>query len=370
MLRRVRIMSIVGARPNFVKVAPLINAMARYGDAIAHRLVHTGQHYDAQMSQAFFDDLSLPRPDIDLGIGSGSHAEQTAGVMMAIEPVLEDFRPDVLVVVGDVNSTLACALTAKKLGISVAHVEAGLRSFDMTMPEEINRICTDAISDMLFTTDRLAGANLAKEGVAEERVHFVGNVMIDSLMMHLEKARQTKTAQSFDLTPGGYATLTLHRPANVDDRECLAEILGAVADGLSGLPVVFPVHPRTRQRIDEFGLAGRFGAASGIHMIEPLGYLNFLDLNAGAAVALTDSGGIQEETTILGVPCVTLRENTERPITLSEGSNHLAGTSRAGILAAIDKALVAKGGPVRPEKWDGRAGERIVSTIVETRSRC
>lgn len=364
MSKQLRIMSIVGARPNFVKIAPLVRAIETHGDGIVHRLVHTGQHYDAQMSQAFFDDLALPRPDIDLEVGSGSHAEQTGRVMMAIEPVLAEFKPDIMVVVGDVNSTLACALTAKKMGVAVAHVEAGLRSFDMTMPEEINRICTDAISDMLFTTDRLANANLANEGVAEDRVHFVGNVMIDSLLRHLDRAKEMRTAQSLGLSQGKYATLTLHRPANVDHEDKLEEILTAVADGVGDLPVVFPVHPRTRLCVERFGLGGQ----AGFHMIEPLGYLKFLDLNAGAALAVTDSGGVQEETTILGVPCVTVRENTERPITLSEGTNHLAGVGRPGILAAIGAALSADRNCGSPEKWDGKAGSRIVSMIVERMS--
>ena len=354
-------MSIVGARPNFVKIAPLIKAMEAYGDAIVHKLVHTGQHYDAQMSKAFFDDLALPRPDTNLEVGSGSHAQQTGWIMIGIGHVLKNFEPDVLLVVGDVNSTLACALTAKKQGVIVAHVEAGLRSFDMTMPEEINRLCTDAISDMLFTTDRLANANLAKEGVADERIHFVGNVMIDSLMMHLDSARKMRTAHTMGLKEGGYAILTLHRPANVDRPDKLVEILAAVSDGAGDLPVIFPVHPRTGQRIERFGV----GMPAGFHMMAPLGYLQFLDLIAGAALVMTDSGGIQEETTILGVPCVTVRENTERPITLSEGTNHLAGIDRQGILAAIGKALSAPCGAVRPEKWDGQAGERIISAIMQ-----
>ncbi len=365
-----KILSVVGARPNFMKAAPIIKALRARGDGISHHLVHTGQHYDAGMSGAFFDALKMPDPDINLGVGSGSHAEQTARVMMAIEPVLMDVRPDLVLVVGDVNSTLACALTAKKLGIRVGHVEAGLRSFDMTMPEEINRLCTDAISDDLFTTDRLANANLEREGVAAEKIHFVGNVMIDSLLAHRDAARQLRARETFGLAEQGYGVLTLHRPSNVEDRDRLAAMLDAILEGVDGLPVVFPMHPRTRARIEQFGLADRLAGTpreGGLIAAEPLGYLEFLSLNADARLVLTDSGGIQEETTILGVPCVTLRENTERPITIEDGTNRLGGTRRGGILAAVADAL---GGPRRaerrPEKWDGRAAERIVDVILGT----
>jgi UDP-N-acetylglucosamine 2-epimerase (non-hydrolysing) len=288
--------------------------------------------------------------------------------MLEMEPVLDWFGPDVLIVVGDVNSTVACALTATKMGIRVAHVEAGLRSFDMTMPEEVNRLATDAISDFLFTTDRIADANLAREGVDPSRVFFVGNVMIDSLLRHLDKASTLEFAQSLGLEPGGYGTLTLHRPANVDCAERLGEILEAVCDGIGDLPVIFPIHPRTRQRIDSFGLSGRFAVAPGapgIWLTGPRGYLEFLNLNAGARIVLTDSGGLQEETTVLGIPCVTLRENTERPITLSHGTNRLAGTRRKGILAAIASALDNSGDcPAPPENWDGRAAERIIEILM------
>lgn len=364
-----RIMSIVGARPNFMKVAPLIKAMAAHGDAVEHRLVHTGQHYDDRMSEAFFRDLGMLRPDINLGVGSGSHAEQTARVMMAIEPELQGFRPDVMIVVGDVNSTIACALTATKLGIRVAHVEAGLRSFDRTMPEEINRLCTDAISDYLFTTDRIANENLKREGVDEAKIHFVGNVMIDSLLGHLPAAKETRTVERLGLDRGGYGTLTLHRPANVDGPEKLAEIVDALRDGLGDLPVIFPVHPRTRQRIRDFGLEDRFvesAGAPGIWMTEPLGYLEFLNLNQNARLVMTDSGGLQEESSILGVPCVTIRDNTERPITISEGTNRLAGTGRTGIIDAISGVFAEKvETPPRPEKWDGKAAVRIIGILLQ-----
>jgi UDP-N-acetylglucosamine 2-epimerase (non-hydrolysing) len=366
-----KILSVVGARPNFMKVAPIIKALEARPGASRHWLVHTGQHYDARMSHAFFDALKMPEPDINLGVGSGSHAEQTARVMTAIEPVLQDLRPDLVLVVGDVNSTLACAITAKKLCIAVGHVEAGLRSFDMTMPEEINRLCTDAISDALFTTDRFANENLKREGVADERIHFVGNVMIDTLEAHRRAAEEIRMGASLGLPSKGYGVLTLHRPSNVEDRDSLAAMLDAILEGTAGLPVVFPVHPRTRARIEEFGLADRLGgdaARGGILATEPLGYLEFLSLNAEARIVLTDSGGIQEETTILGVPCVTLRENTERPITVAEGTNRLGGTSREGVLAAVAQALGST--PTesrRPEKWDGRAAERIADIVLETR---
>jgi len=363
-----RILSVVGARPNFMKVAPIIKALACHPAGFSHILVHTGQHYDAKMSAAFFADLAMPRPDFDLGVGSGSHAVQTANVMLRIEPVLRDAAPDLVLVVGDVNSTVAAALTAKKLGLAVAHVEAGLRSFDMTMPEEINRLCTDVIADHLFTTDRIANANLRREGIPAERVHFVGNVMIDSLLAHRELAERRAFHASLGLTPRRYATLTLHRPSNVDDRDRLAGMLAGLAGLAAEMPVIFPVHPRTRSRIADVGLAPPDGDATrGIRLVDPLGYLEFLDLLMHSRLVLTDSGGIQEETTILGVPCVTLRDNTERPVTISEGTNRLAGTSRAGIVAAIAEALASPAVPRMPEKWDGRAAERIVEIIAGLR---
>lgn len=363
----VKILSVVGARPNFMKAAPIIRALARRPERFSHTLVHTGQHYDQTMSGAFFDVLAMPAPDVNLGVGSGTQAQQTARVMEAIEPVLEETAPDLVIVVGDVNSTLACALTAKKLGLAVAHVEAGLRSGDMTMPEEINRVCVDAISDVLFTTDRMADDNLRREGVAEDRVHFVGNVMIDSLLAHLAPAEQLNYPGRLGLAPGGYATLTLHRPSNVENHHRLAEILEAVRDAAAGLPIIFPVHPRTRGKIECLGLSNGAGDRldqPGIHAVEPLGYLEFLSLNRSARVVFTDSGGLQEETTILGVPCVTLRENTERPITLAQGTNRLAGVTRAGVLAAAEAAMARDARPARPpDMWDGHAAERIVEVI-------
>lgn len=361
------ILSVVGTRPNFMKVAPIIKALNGRGDRFESALVHTGQHYDAKMSASFFSDLGMPAPDFNLGVGSGGHAEQTAAVMVKVEPIMKDLRPDLVVVVGDVNSTLACALTAKKLCLRVAHVEAGLRSRDMTMPEEINRLCTDAISDDLFTTDRLAGENLRREGVDENRIHFVGNVMIDTLLAHVGAAEALDFPRQYGLVPGAYATLTLHRPSNVEDPVRLAGLLDAILQGAAGLPIIFPVHPRTRQRISDFGLMDRVTATPGqpgIALVEPLGYVQFLSLNRSARMVLTDSGGLQEETTVLGVPCITLRENTERPITLGAGANQLAGVEPEGVRNAIRIALGDRNSvPTVPEKWDGRTAERIVDVI-------
>jgi len=363
-----KILSVVGARPNFMKVAPIIRAMERHAHPFHSVLVHTGQHYDARMSDSFFEDLRMPEPDFNLEVGSGSHAAQTAAVMTRIEPVLQEVRPDLVLVVGDVNSTLAATITAKKLHLRVAHVEAGLRSFDMAMPEEINRLCTDVIADDLFTTDRMADENLRREGVAQERIHFVGNVMIDSLMASLPAARRLNQAAAFGLAPRGYAVLTLHRPSNVDDPAQLEQIMGAILDGVTDLPIVFPAHPRTADKLKSLARLARPGAER-LRIVEPMGYLEFQSLVSDAGLVLTDSGGLQEETTVLRVPCVTLRENTERPITIEQGTNRLAGVSRAGILAAIEAALATDPGAARiPELWDGRTAERIVQTIAGWRN--
>jgi UDP-N-acetylglucosamine 2-epimerase (non-hydrolysing) len=363
-----RILSVVGARPNFMKVAPIVRALARRPDRFEHVLVHTGQHYDEKMSGSFFADLEIPEPDFNLAVGSGSHAEQTAAVMVKIEPVLREVKPDVVIVVGDVNSTLAAALTAKKLNQTVAHVEAGLRSGDWAMPEEINRLATDAISDLLFTTDRGASEQLRREGVDERRIHFVGNVMIDSLMHKLPEAQSRAYHRDLGLQPGGYGVLTLHRPSNVDSSERLGEILEAILDAAPDLPIVFPIHPRTRARLAELDLASRVTARPGepgLFLTEPLAYTEFLSLNRTARVVLTDSGGLQEETTALGVPCVTLRDNTERPITVEQGTNHMGGTRRAGIQAAIAAALAMRAGEARrPEFWDGHASDRIAEVLA------
>lgn len=363
-----KIINVVGARPNFMKMAPLIEAMNRHPDRIEHLLVHTGQHYDRKMSQAFFEDLGMPVPDIDLGIGSGSHAEQTGKIMIAFEKVCQEHRPDLVVVVGDVNSTMACTITAKKLGIKVAHVEAGLRSRDMAMPEEINRLCTDVLCDYLFTTDRIADRNLEQEGVAPERIFFVGNVMIDTLLKHRAMAAKLGLLEQYGLKPGNYATLTLHRPSNVDDPAVLQGILEALAEISRELPIVFPIHPRTRKMAEQFGLAHYFATGEkveGIWVTEPLGYLEFLHLNMHAKLVLTDSGGLQEETTVLGVPCITLRHNTERPITCEVGTNIMVGSDPQTILAAAGPILagLAVSGRV-PELWDGHAAERIVEVLL------
>jgi UDP-N-acetylglucosamine 2-epimerase (non-hydrolysing) len=358
-----RVLIVAGARPNFMKVAPVLAALRAAGHECA--LVHTGQHYDARMSDAFFAELDLPTPDFHLGVGSDTHARQTARIMETFEPVLLEVRPDWLVVVGDVNSTLACALVAAKLrdtlGSRIAHVEAGLRSGDRRMPEETNRVLTDHVSDLLLTPSRDANANLAAEGLPEARVAFVGNVMIDTLVAHLPQARARDVAGTLGLARGEYAVATLHRPSNVDDRQALRVILDALAALAREQPVVVPLHPRTRRRADAFGLTARLAP---LCLLEPLGYVDMLSLTQGAAVVLTDSGGLQEETTALGVPCVTLREQTERPVTVSEGTNRLAPwpLTRDGILAARDGAVRerrASSRIPRPEGWDGHAALRI-----------
>lgn len=364
-----KILNIVGARPNLMKIAPLVEEMNRHSN-IHQRLLHTGQHYDDKMSQIFFDQLGIPRPDIYLGIGSGSHAEQTARVMVEFERVLLADHPDVIVVVGDVNSTLACAITAAKLWVPVAHVEAGLRSFDRRMPEEINRIVTDALSDLLLTTSRNADENLLREGIAAEKIHFVGNVMIDTLNKHRQRAQQFHTPARFGLPPGSYALLTLHRPSNVDDPAVFAGILDALTQIQRELPILFPAHPRTVKRIEEFGLTAQLEDAPALRIVEPLGYLEFLDLMMQAQLVLTDSGGIQEETTILGIPCLTLRENTERPITITQGTNTLVGVDPDRIVSEVHSILSgeSKAGRV-PELWDGQTAGRIVKILhkkVET----
>jgi UDP-N-acetylglucosamine 2-epimerase (non-hydrolysing) len=359
----VKALVVAGARPNFMKVAPILAELKQRGDEAV--LIHTGQHYDAGMSDAFFQDLELPAPDFHLGVGSGTHAQQTARVMEAFEPVLHQVRPDWVVVVGDVNSTLACALVAAKLrqelGCRLAHVEAGLRSGDWRMPEEVNRVLTDRLSDLLLTPSRDAHANLAREGIQAERVVFVGNVMIDTLLARLEGARSRDMPGRLGLGRGQYVVATLHRPSNVDDAGTLRTILEAVAQVAEAMPVVFPIHPRTRKNAEAFGLAKELAA---LRTLEPLGYVDMLSLTDGAAVCLTDSGGLQEETTVLGVPCVTLREQTERPSTITSGTNRLAPwpLTREGLLgsfaAARQQGRLAVGTRV-PEGWDGKAAIRV-----------
>lgn len=352
---------IAGARPNFMKLAPLVAALQAVGNR--PRIVHTGQHYDEKMSETFFRELDIPRPDCNLEVGSGSHVFQIAEVMRRLEADLLSHRPDVVVVVGDVNSTLAAAIAAQKLGIRVAHVEAGLRSYDRDMPEEINRVLTDAISDWLFTSEAGARENLRREGIPDERIHFVGNVMIDTLMNQLGRARQVRYFAELGLAPKDYQVVTLHRPSNVDDPERLKSILTALRQLNEQRATVFVVHPRTRKRLDEFGLTD---AARGFKMIEPLGYTAMLSLVDNARLVLTDSGGLQEETTALGVPCLTLRENTERPITIEHGTNTLVGWKTDAILEAAASALTERGSKPRiPENWDGKAACRIVAILSE-----
>ncbi|HXV21996.1 MAG TPA: UDP-N-acetylglucosamine 2-epimerase (non-hydrolyzing) [Desulfuromonadales bacterium] len=364
-----KILNIVGARPNFMKMAPIIEAMKRYPGRIEHCLVHTGQHYDERMSKSFFVDLGMPKPDVNLEVGSGSHAEQTARIMVAFEEVCLQENPDLVIVVGDVNSTMACTITAKKLGIQVAHVEAGLRSRDMSMPEEINRLCTDVLCDFLFTTDHFADENLLAEGIPQEKIFFVGNVMIDTLLKHREKAKDVGLVSRWGLDTGAFATLTMHRPSNVDDPNVLGGLLEALNEISRELPIIFPIHPRTRKMAEQFGLSHFFKSLDkieGIWVTEPLGYMEFLHLNMNARLVLTDSGGLQEETTVLGVPCITMRNNTERPITCEVGTNFLVGNRPEKVLECARKIL---GGEVPegriPEKWDGKAAERIVRVLLE-----
>lgn len=357
-----KLVVICGARPNFMKIAPIMWALQKHENMSAV-LVHTGQHYDRQMSELFFEELQIPAPDVNLGVGSGSHAAQTAEVMKRIEPVLIEERPDATLVVGDVNSTLACALTSVKLGIPVAHVEAGLRSGDRSMPEEINRIMTDAISEWLFVSERSGIENLKLEGISEKRVFFVGNTMIDTLLSCRDRSNRSTILTTLSVKPREYAVLTLHRPSNVDDADTLGRLLVALREIQAEIPVIFPVHPRTRAKLAEREDA----TLPNLRLIDPLGYLDFMKLISDAAVVLTDSGGIQEETTVLGVSCLTLRENTERPATVMEGTNTLVGRDPVQIIAAA-KALLRGSRPSGrvPELWDGGAAARIVNILAET----
>jgi len=358
-----KIIHVVGARPNYMKIAPVMAAVGRRGFA-TQRLVHTGQHYDASMSDVFFTDLGMPRPDIHLGVGSGSHAEQTAKVLTGFERVCLDERPDLVVVAGDVNSTMACAIDCAKLRIPCAHVEAGLRSYDLDMPEEVNRIVTDRLCEILLTPSPDGDENLLREGTDPARIFRVGNVMIDTLLAHLDRARATGSPERLGVRPGGYAVLTLHRPSNVDDPDVLGRLLGALSEVQGRLPIVFPVHPRTRKRMEEFGFGPRLAAMKDLRLCDPLGYLEFLGLTSQARLVLTDSGGLQEETTALGIPCLTLRENTERPITVTEGTNVVVGVDPARIVAEAARALDGGGRAGRkPELWDGHAADRIADVF-------
>lgn len=365
MSHSLRIINIVGARPNLPKIAPLMREMQRHPE-IDPVLVHTGQHYDAALSDIFFRQMGIPAPHVNLEVGSGSHAAQTAEILKRVEPVLLERRPDLVLVVGDVNSTIAVSLAAVKLGIPVAHVEAGLRSFDRTMPEEINRILTDALAEYLFVTEADAIEHLMKEGRPRESIYLVGNVMIDSLRHFLPVAQQSAIGRELGIMNGAgwqrFGVLTLHRPSNVDSTEKLGELLSGIDAIAEHVPVVFPVHPRTQQRLTQAGLK----VHPQLKLIPPVGYLDFLCLLSKATLVLTDSGGIQEETTALGVPCLTLRENTERPVTISEGTNQLIGTDPAKIVSAAQAILTGKGKPGRvPPLWDGHAAERIVDILLQ-----
>ncbi|MBK7032494.1 MAG: UDP-N-acetylglucosamine 2-epimerase (non-hydrolyzing) [Ignavibacteria bacterium] len=356
-----KILSVVGARPNFMKVAPIHRAFGAYSETWEHHIVHTGQHYDAAMSDAFFRDLDMPHPSWFLGVGSGSHAEQTARVMTGFEQVCAEAKPDYVIVVGDVNSTIACALVSVKLGIRTAHVEAGLRSFDRMMPEEINRIATDAIVDDLFVTGASGMAHLQHDGVDPSRIHFVGNTMIDSLLYALPKSEKSTIHVDLGLQPGNYALVTMHRPSNVDDPVQLRMIVDVLSTVASDMPMVFPVHPRTRKNLQNLGIE----VPANVHMIDPVGYVDFLALMRLAAFVLTDSGGIQEETTALGVPCITSRTTTERPVTVEIGTNVLVEPTRSGILQAV--AMIRSGGMRAgqvPPLWDGHAADRIAAVIT------
>lgn len=371
------IMCIVGARPNFMKIAPIMAALQALGPKLNVTLLHTGQHYDVTMNHQYFEALGIPSPDINLEVGSGSHAIQTADIMRLFEPAVDEHRPDAVLVVGDVNSTIACALVAAKKGIPVIHVEAGLRSFDRAMPEEINRVLTDQLSDLLFTTEESGQANLLREGIAAERIMFVGNVMIDTLRRNLDRAISAASIArdaghpAFPCAPGQYSVLTLHRPSNVDDAGILRALLETARKIAEQAPVIFPIHPRTRSMIEKFGYQDLLDHPR-ILVLPPMGYLEMLGLMKDARVVLTDSGGIQEETTALGVPCLTLRTNTERPITVEEGTNTIVGHDPAAILKAFDDVIShgGKGGRI-PAFWDGKASERIAAAIwtwLENRS--
>jgi UDP-N-acetylglucosamine 2-epimerase (non-hydrolysing) len=349
----IKLAVVAGARPNFMKIAPLMKALA--GDPDFNTvLIHTGQHYDDNMSGSFFRDLGIPAPQHHLEVGSGSHAQQTAEIMKRIEPILEREKPVAIVVVGDVNSTAAAALVAKKMGIEVVHVEAGLRSFDRSMPEEINRIVTDSIADLFLVTEESGRVNLLREGVAPDRIYLVGNLMIDSLRQNVERAKESNIADRLGIGGMTYGVVTLHRPANVDDPAALEEIMGALRIIAQNTPLFWPVHPRTRARLE----GGTLPLPREMRLLEPLGYLDFLSLEAGASLVLTDSGGIQEESTVLGVNCLTLRDNTERPVTIELGTNRLAGTKQASILAAWDDLQRSPRQSAIPPFWDGQAGER------------
>jgi UDP-N-acetylglucosamine 2-epimerase (non-hydrolysing) len=360
-----KVILVAGARPNFVKIAPIMEAMHLFRKEIAPRLVHTGQHYDDSMSAAFFQDLEIPEPEINLGCGSGSHAYQTAKIMIEFEKEILENPPDLVMVVGDVNSTLACSLVAKKMLFPVAHVEAGLRSRDMTMPEEINRKLTDAIADILFTTSHDADENLIKEGISRDRIFFVGNVMIDSLLKFLPSAKNRNTMKKYNLEENNYACLTLHRPTNVDELETFSGILEVLLETVERIPIIWPIHPRAKKKLVEFGFYSQINRSPGLIITDPLPYIDMLSLNLHSKMIITDSGGLQEEAVILRKPCITLRDNTERPVTVDCGSNVVVGNRPEKIALAIDNILRNGAGEIRtPELWDGCASERIVKVLL------
>lgn len=358
-----KVVSVVGARPNFMKITPIIEEMKNH-KCIKNILVHTGQHYDRKMSRLFFDELGIPKPNINLEVGSDTHARQTANIMVGFEKVLQSHKPDLVLVVGDVNSTAACSITAAKMNIPVAHVEAGLRSFDRTMPEEINRIITDSVSDILFTTCKDANRNLRKEGIPGEKIFFVGNVMIDALLRNIRKAKDSKIMKKMGLKKKDFALVTLHRPVNVDGEKNLRNTMSAFFELSKKIKIVFPVHPRAMKRLEEFGLLDNVRKNESLILAEPLGYLDFLSLMLNSRLVLTDSGGIQEETTFLGIPCLTLRKNTERPITISQGTNILVGTRTSRIIQEANGIIDGRGkkGKKIP-LWDGKAAKRIVEVL-------
>ena len=363
MSARYRLLLVVGARPNFMKIAPIARHLERHTDIFEFTLIHTGQHYDAAMSEIFFGQLGIPRPDVDLEVGSDTHARQTAAIMAAFEPVVLDRRPDMVVVVGDVNSTIACALVASKLGVRVAHVEAGLRSFDREMPEEINRLLTDQISDLLFVTEQSGVDNLLREGISADKIFLVGNVMIDTLLAHRSAAASLDIAGRMGLERHGYGLLTLHRPSNVDSPEAFEQLFAAIGEVARDIPIVFPVHPRTRRALAESAVTRSLCDQARLRPLEPLGYLEFMSLMADSAVVLTDSGGVQEETTVLGVPCLTLRTTTERPATIAQGTNQLVGTQPERIIEGWQKVKAHRVATRVPPLWDGKAAERIVDVL-------
>jgi len=363
----VKVLNVVGARPNFMKIAPIQREMEKSAH-IDPLIIHTGQHYDEKMSKLFFEDLELPRPARYLQVGSASHAQQTAKIMIEFEKVVQEEEPDLVLVVGDVNSTAACSLVAAKLGVKIAHVEAGLRSFDRNMPEEINRMVTDTLSDYLFVTEQSGIDNLRKEGITDEKVFFTGNVMIDSLVYFLEKAKKSNILNQLDINSDEYALVTLHRPSNVDVKENFEKLLNAFSEVEQDLKIVFPIHPRSRKMLSNFGLDEKIKSMKKLKLLDPIGYLDFMKLMHSAKLVLTDSGGIQEETTFFGIPCITLRENTERPVTIDVGTNILVGSDTDLVISEAKKVIngEAKKGQI-PELWDGKAAERIVSIIEKAK---